>query len=87
LFVCEADDEAIEIAHRRKPNLPVKRMTTSNKPFIRFVGNPHSKTTEKFLQEWVYPVVQWLDDCLKPYFFTHMPDDLHAPSLGRYFVN
>jgi len=34
----------------------------------------------------VEPVLQWLDQGKRPYFFTHMPDDLHAPSLGREFL-
>ena len=30
--------------------------------------------------------MRWLDQGWEPYFFTHMPDDLQAPHLGRQFM-
>ena len=86
LFAGKAEDEDVKDAQRRKPRLRVSKTATASRPFIRFVGHPTMKLTEKYLKEWVAPVLQWLDQGLQPYFFTHMPDDLYAPDLGRRFT-
>ena len=85
LFAGGAEDEHTEGAQRRKPQLPVAKNATGSRPFVRFVGHPDMELTERYLQEWVEPVMRWLDQGKEPYFFTHMPDDLQAPHLGRRF--
>ena len=86
LFAKKATDEMTTHAQRRKPSLPVAKKVVGSCPFIRFVGHPDENTTHSFLQEWVEPVLRWLDQGLQPYFFTHMPDDLLAPHLSRRFA-
>lgn len=86
LFAGDPGDEDTRDAVRKKPNLPVAKCSTSSRPFIRFVGHPDEEVTDQFLNEWVEPVLQWLDQGKQPYFFTHMPDDLLAPHLGRRFL-
>lgn len=86
LFAAKAEDEATEGAQRRKPQLPVSHVNTASRPFVRFVGHPNRELTVRYLQEWVEPVMRWLDQGWEPYFFTHMPDDLQAPHLGRQFM-
>jgi len=85
LFAAKPEDEDTEDAQRRKHQLPVYKTATGSRPFVRFVGHPKNGVTEKYLQEWVDPVLQWLDQGLQPYFFVHMPDDHYAPQLGRRF--
>ena len=86
LFAGKAIDEATKVAQGKKPQLPVHKEATGSRPFIRFVGHHDVETTSPFLQEWVEPVLDWLERGFSPYFFTHMPDDLHAPGLGRHFL-
>ncbi len=85
LFKGNASDEDTENAQRRKPNLPVKFIATGSRPFVRFVGHPNEKITQAHLEDWVKPVMDWMEQGLTPHFFCHMPDDLLAPQLARIF--
>lgn len=54
--------------------------------FIRFVGNDHFTDTRR-LEAWVYQLAQWFANGLQTvYFFTHTPENLHAPELSSAMV-
>lgn len=85
LFALEATDEFTRDAQRKKPRVPVRFAATGPRPFVRFVGDPEIERNDALLREWAAVVARWLDEGRSPYFFTHHPDDAHAPALARMF--
>lgn len=85
LFASAATDEATLDAKRRKPRLPARTTATGRHPFVRFVGDPEIDKNEAALSVWAHIVARWLEEGREPYFFTHHPDDIHAPGIGRRF--
>lgn len=85
LFAAKGDDELTVDAKRRKPRVPVRFTATGRRPFVRFVGDPHVVANARWLGEWAGQVATWIAEGRTPYFFTHHPDDAHAPALGRMF--
>lgn len=85
LFASTATDEATLDAKRRKPRTPVRLTTTGRRPFVRFVGDPDVAKNDAALDAWAEVVARWIAEGREPYFFTHHPDDVHAPELGRRF--
>lgn len=83
LFASKATDEATLDAKRRKPRSPVRLTATGQRPFVRFVGDPEMARNDAPLQAWAEVVARWLGEGREPYFFTHLPDDVDAPALGR----
>ena len=61
-------------------------LTTEN-AVIRFVGNDLHSTDYQRINDWVERLETWKNKGLKNvYFFTHEPDNLHAPELAEYLV-
>jgi len=85
LFASKATDEATLDAKRRKPKSPVRLTVTGKRPFVRFVGDPDVTKNDAALETWAGVVARWIAEGREPYFFTHHPDDVHAPELGRRF--
>jgi len=85
LFASTATDAATLDAKRRKPRVPVRFTATGPRPFVRFVGDPVVENNDARLEAWAAVVARWLEEGREPYFFTHHPDDVHAPRLGRRF--
>lgn len=85
LFASKADDEHSLDAKRKKPRVPVRFTATGRRPFVRFVGDPHVPANRAVLSEWAGVVARWIEEGRTPYFFTHHPDDAHAPALARLF--
>ncbi len=85
LFAASAVDSFTLDAQRKKPRLPLIINALSEFPFVRFVGDPDPPRNDVILREWARMVVQWLREGKSPFFFTHHPDDTHAPELARRF--
>ena len=85
LFASKGTDEATLDAKRRKPRMPVRFTATGRRPFVRFVGDPEVAKNDAALDAWADVVAQWIAEGRTPYFFTHHPDDIYAPELGRRF--
>lgn len=85
LFASSAQDSYTVDAKRKKPRLPLVIRALSDKPFVRFVGDPEVTRNDAILQPWAEVVVKWLREGRSPYFFTHHPDDTHAPALAARF--
>ncbi len=69
----------------RKPQSPVRAYATSQHPFLRLVGRNDVLTTEKWIEEWVPTVLEWIRQGKQPFIFTHTPDDRYAPDLAMMF--
>lgn len=78
-----AQDRSTGQAQARKPLLPARSTVTGIRPLLRFVGQNDVSQAEPYLDEWAEVVAQWLQAGLRPYCFTHTPDDRHAPQLAR----
>ena len=85
LFAANATDEPTRDAQRKKPRVPVRFTAIGSRPFVRFVGDPDIAKNDEILRGWAAVVARWLAEGRTPYFFTHHPDDAHAPALGRRF--
>ncbi len=85
LFAATATDELTLDAKRKKPRVPVRHTAIGARPFVRFVGDPDVPKNDAVLREWADVVARWLAEGRTPFFFTHHPDDAHAPELARRF--
>jgi len=83
LFADEALDDATREAIRRKPRLPLRRTATNATPVVRFVGRNDPEPCRAALRGWAAVVAEWEAEGRQAYFFTHAPDDAHAPALAR----
>ncbi len=78
------DDPQIT-SERRKPNVPLIYKTTANFTLIRFISHPQQQWNEKYLQEWVNSINQWINQGVTVYFFVHCPIEDYSPLTARYF--
>ncbi|HET7845254.1 MAG TPA: DUF72 domain-containing protein [Xanthomonadales bacterium] len=83
LFEDPALDDATRDAIRRKPRLPLRHTATNATPVVRFVGRNDPEPCRDALRGWAEVVARWIAEGRSPYFFTHAPDDAHAPALAR----
>lgn len=74
-----------DVAGRR--DLIHSRLTT-NKAFIRWVGNDLHASDYTRLQEWKNRIDIWRKyGIAEIYFFPHEPDNLHTPQISSYFYD
>lgn len=83
LFAGDASDEQTREATRRKPRLPLRRSATNATPVVRFVGRNDPEPCRNALRAWADTVAAWAAEGRETCFFTHAPDDAHAPALAR----
>jgi uncharacterized protein YecE (DUF72 family) len=83
LFGIETDDPAVATARSKKPRLPVHAISLGSRPFVRYIGHSDVEANRPFLLPWLDKLALWLDEGREPYFFTHTPNNRHAPSLAR----
>ncbi|AFY69938.1 protein of unknown function DUF72 [Thalassoporum mexicanum PCC 7367] len=70
---------------RRKPNLPLQPIITSEFTLIRFISHPQLEHNQPFLAEWVNYVDQWLSANKEVYFFVHCPIEERSPHNAAHF--
>ena len=85
IFAGPPQDEHERESQRRKPRVPLRRTVTGPRPLVRFVGRNQIEQSRAELVEWAPVVASWLEQGLKPYFFTHAPCDAFAPAMARMF--
>jgi uncharacterized protein YecE (DUF72 family) len=85
LFSAPAETKEEEIAQTRKPRLPVEYTITAAHPIIRLIGRDDTRRVHPWLADWGRIVSKWMLGGLRPYVFTHTPDDRFAPKLAREF--
>jgi uncharacterized protein YecE (DUF72 family) len=70
---------------RRKPNLPLQPILTSEFSLIRYISHPQLERNQPFLAEWVNYVDQWLSAGKQVYFFVHCPIEERSPHNAAHF--
>ncbi|AFY38804.1 protein of unknown function DUF72 [[Leptolyngbya] sp. PCC 7376] len=70
---------------RRKPNVPLYPVSTSNQVIIRFISHPTYSYSEPYLDMWVKQLKQWLDEDKQIYFFVHCPIEDYSPAIAKKF--
>lgn len=85
LYSAPPSDEFEAESQRRKPRVPWRRTVTGKRPLVRFVGRDDVAQSVPWLAEWALIVAEWISSGLRPYFFTHAPDDAFAPAMARRF--
>ncbi len=83
--VYSGEDDPQLNSQRRKPNLPVQFSVTGSFAFIRFISHPELSKNQPFLQDWVTPIQQWLQQGIRVYFFMHCPEEERSPHHARHF--
>ena len=87
LFSAAPTDEIEEVSQKRKPRSPIRTTVTGTRPMLRLVGRNDLTTVQPWIDEWCKVIAGWIDDGLKPFVFTHAPDDQFAPEFARMFHN
>lgn len=85
LYQSPPDDPIEAASQTRKPKTPVRQTVTGSRPMLRLVGRNRIQLTERFVQQWIPIVANWVDQGMEPYVFTHAPDDQFAPAFGKMF--
>jgi len=85
LHTMKSEEASILEAKKKKPKVPVRFMNTASRPFVRFVGSNDPVGNESYLKEWAIVVADWIKEGLHPYIFTHTPDSVSQPAVGRKF--
>ena len=83
LFASKVDDPSAAEARAKKPRVPLRRVATGKEPFVRFVGDPIPENNRAALEAWADQLAAWIGEGRAPFFFTHHPDEVFAPALGR----
>ncbi len=86
LFQAPPDDQIEADAQQRKPQTPVRQTVTGKHPMLRIVGRNQTELADRFLDQWALIVARWVEEDLRPYIFTHAPDDAGAPKFARRFA-
>ncbi len=72
-------------SQRKKPRVPLIPTATTDFVLVRYISHPQLEQNYPFLQEWVGHVAQWLREGRTVYFFVHCPEEVHSPTIARYF--
>ena len=77
------DDPQVH-SSRRKPNVPLQPIVTSDRALVRFISHPQRKYNELYLQEWVNQIENWVNQGKTVYFFVHCPLEERSPETADY---
>jgi uncharacterized protein YecE (DUF72 family) len=80
-------DEVEKVSQSRKPKTPIRQTVTGEHPFLRIVGRNNLDDVTPWINEWAPVIADWIRQGLKPFIFTHAPDDKFAPEFARRMHN
>jgi uncharacterized protein YecE (DUF72 family) len=83
LFQSPPDDPIEAESQKRKPKSPIRFVRTGKRPVLRIVGRNQVELADRYVEQWLPVLDQWVRDGCKPYVFTHAPDDAFAPAFAR----
>ncbi len=76
--------EVLEALHE-KPDLPVLRTVSGDRPFVRLILHPDISSNEPWLDAWADQAAKWITAGMAPYMMIHCPNNLHCPPLALDF--
>lgn len=85
LHAMVSTDTTVLEAKKKKPKVPVRFDATAARPVVRFVGSNDAAENGPYLKEWAIIIADWIKEGLHPYIFTHSPDKVSQPPIGRKF--
>ena len=85
--IYNSPDDPQAKSSRKKPNLPVQPILTSDRALVRFISHPERKYNESYLEQWVNQVEKWVNQGKTVYFFVHCPLEERSPDTAHYFQN
>ncbi len=85
LYSAPPTDDFEAASQSRKPLVPLRHTVTGRHPFVRFVGRNDVTSLNRWIDEWADVVAGWIGAGLRPYVFTHAPNDEFAPAFARAF--
>ncbi len=83
LYSLPPTDAIEKESQNRKPRSPLRTTVTAKSPFVRLIGRNRFEEVEHYWDEWSERIADWILSGLKPFIFTHAPDDAFAPMLAR----
>jgi uncharacterized protein YecE (DUF72 family) len=80
-------DEVEKVSQSRKPKTPIRQTVTGEHPFLRIVGRNNLERRHAMDQRMGTGHCRVDSSGLKPFIFTHAPDDKFAPEFARRMHN
>jgi len=74
-------------SERRKPNVPLHPVATSDICLVRYISHPDLNFNEPYLLEWIPRLQSWLEQGKTVYLFIHCPDEARSPAIARHFYD
>lgn len=71
-------------SERKKPKLPLQFSVTAPFSLVRYISHPDRDVNQRFLQDWVPHINQWLQQGTRIYFFVHCPLEGRSPTNLRF---
>lgn len=75
------DQEALDVARDRKPDVPLLPDVTAPFTLVRYIGHPQRPLNAPFFDEWAARLDEWAAKGTELFFVCHCPDDTYAPAL------
>lgn len=85
LHSLQTSTDSIREAQRKKPNFPECWTVTSDRPFLRFIGDDTIAGNEERLNLAAATVGKWIADGKTPFIFLHTPSCDEVPGLCEDF--
>ena len=85
LYSAPPTTETERVSQGRKPRTPLRKTTTGDRPFVRFIGRDETDRLKPWIEEWSQQTVEWIQAGKTPFIMTHAPDDTYAPEFARLF--
>jgi uncharacterized protein YecE (DUF72 family) len=70
---------------RKKPQVPLQEIITSNTALVRFISHPDRQYNQAYLESWTVKLNHWLSQGKTVYFFVHCPQEVRSPDTAKYF--
>ena len=82
--IYDCPDDPQLYSERRKPKVPLHYNTTASFSLIRYISHPDLELNQVYLEQWVQPLTQWLQQGMEIYLFIHCPIEARSPTIARH---
>ncbi len=85
--IYDGEDDPQASSERKKPEVPLEPILTSDFTFIRYIGHPLPERNDTYLAQWADQLAEWMrpdgDGATQIYFFAHCPMEERSPGYAR----